>query len=274
MITYIGAIASVMILAHITSAFAIRLKRNDLADVIWGPGFVVALAGAAFARAFTNVFANGNWTTPKLDFGPREYVILTAVTVWGLRLFFHIGLRNLRKTSEDPRYESMRRSWGASWVWKTYAYVFILQAFLLLVIALAPLRSIEIAPRPFDMLVLIGIGVWLCGFIFEAIGDRQLKAFTAKPENKGRIMDQGLWSWSRHPNYFGEVVQWWGIFLMCVDLSSWWVVISPITITYLILKVSGVPMLEKLMSSRPGFREYQERTSVFWPRPPRIGNDN
>jgi steroid 5-alpha reductase family enzyme len=133
------------------------------------------------------------------------------------------------------------------------------------VIALPIIYSVEKAPREMSPLVFLGVFLWLVGFFFESISDAQLKKFKAEPGNKGQIMTQGLWSWSRHPNYFGEVLQWWALFLMAVDLSSLWLIISPVAINFLILKVSGVPMLEELMEGRPGFQDYKKRTPIFFP---------
>lgn len=257
---YFGGIITTLILVHIAFVFAIKTKRNDLADVIWGPGFVVAALGAILGR----------WLqTGEAPLGPREYLVLIFLSLWAFRLFSHIGLRTLRKSHEDTRYKNMRDNWGNLWILKTYLYVFILQGVLLFIVDLPILQTVSSAPRSIDALVVLGALVWIIGFTIEAISDRQLQQFIADPKNKGRIMDRGLWSWSRHPNYFGEVTLWWGVFFMCVSLQSWWVIVSPLMITFLILKVSGVPMLEALMENRPGFADYKAKTSCFFPWPPR-----
>lgn len=257
---YSGGVIATLILVHIAFIFAIKTKRNDLADVIWGPGFVVAAVGAILGR----------WLqTGEAHLGPREYLVLIFLSVWAFRLFSHIGLRTLRKSHEDSRYKTMRDNWGSLWVLKTYLYVFILQGVLLFIVDLPILQTVSTAPRPIDAVVGLGILLWMIGFTIEAISDRQLQQFIADPKNKGRIMDRGLWSWSRHPNYFGEVTLWWGFFLMCVSRDTWWLILSPLMMTFLILKVSGVPLLEKLMENRPGFAEYKAKTSCFFPWPPR-----
>ncbi len=183
----------------------------------------------------------------------------------------HIGLRTIRKEKEDERYQKMRENWGASWRIQSYLKVFILQGILMFLISTPILSLIANSSTSFHPFILmVGFAVWLVGFAMESLSDSQLKNFKADPANKGRIMDQGLWSWSRHPNYFGEVLQWWGIFLMCWSgMASLWTVFAPLLIHFLILKVSGVDLLEKLMEGRPGYAEYKARTSRFIPWPPK-----
>ncbi len=260
MSAYIGGVVAVLLACHLVFILAAYLRRNDIADVFWGLGFLVAAAGAIMGSGITESLQNLQVT---------ELTILFCVGVWALRLAYHIGRRFLKSHEEDVRYANWRKEWGSGWLLRTYLQVFLLQAVFLIIISLPVLRSIALAPRSFTYAVGIGLLVWIFGFIFEAVGDEQLRRFKLNPSNKGRLMDRGLWSWSRHPNYFGEVVQWWGIFLMCVEPGGWWLIISPIVITFLILKVSGVPMLEKLMEGRPGFAEYKQRTALFFPRPPK-----
>ncbi|MGZ3723484.1 MAG: DUF1295 domain-containing protein [Bdellovibrionales bacterium] len=189
---------------------------------------------------------------------------------WGLRLFAHLGLRNLSHDREDARYAKWRKEWGDTWIWRSYLQVFLLQGTILLIIDLPVLWIVASFPREIDSLLIAGTLLWLAGFVFESLGDYQLKKFSQNPEHKGKLIQSGLWAYSRHPNYFGEVVQWWGIFLIALSVpGGWMTVISPLTITFLILKVSGVPMLEEQMKSRPGFAEYQRCVSKFFPRPPR-----
>ena len=262
---YTGALAALLITIQVVALFALIKKRNDYADVFWGPGFVVAACGALIVL----------WISKEnFSLGVREITILTCVSFWALRLFFHVGLRTIRKSQEDIRYLNWRKEWGATWIWRSYLQVFVLQGLILFVIATPILYAFEKSPREISGLdaFYLGLIIWLIGFLFESIGDAQLEKFKANPANKGQIMTQGLWSWSRHPNYFGEVAQWWGIFLMAVDSSGLWLIISPITITFFIMKVSGVPMLEKLMESRPGFQEYKNQTSAFFPWFPKKKN--
>lgn len=238
------------------SLFAIRRKRNDVADVFWGPGFVVVGLAAAATKGFSIL-------------GLTEILICGAIFIWALRLSLHIGRRFAHESVEDSRYQKMRAGWGEAWRLQSYLKVFLLQAVILYIVALPLTYTIATAPRDTTNLVLFGFGVWIFGFIFGALADEQLRRFKAEPANKGRLMDQGLWSWSRHPNYFGEVTQWWGIFLMAVTVESLWLIVSPVLITFLILKVSGISLMESAMASRPGFAEYQDRVSAFLPRPPR-----
>ncbi len=254
---YLISLLATFILFHLAFLFAVKFKRNDIADVLWGPGFVVAaLAGlCALPRGWHQL-------------GEREWLILIFLSTWASRLFWHIGRRFLKKQSEDTRYAGMRAKWGANWLWRSYLLVFVLQGILLLAVDSGVLRALEISPRPINLFFVIGASLWVLGFIFETVSDRQLRLFSSDARNKGRIMNTGLWKFSRHPNYFGEVVQWWGLFLMSADSSAWWTIVSPLLITFLILKVSGIPMLEELMGGRPGYAEYKARTSVFIPWPP------
>jgi len=252
------AALSIFLFASITFIPAFLLKKNDLADVIWGPGFLVSGAGAWL------------WGQPGRVADARLILAFSMIGLWALRLFWHVGRRNLLHREEDTRYLNWRKEWGRNWVWRSYLQVFVLQGIFLLVIN-APLLWILGSPSlPLDFFCFAGAFLWILGFLFETISDEQLRIFKTNPANKGRIMTSGLWSWSRHPNYFGEVVQWWGIFLLALPLPAGFLtVLSPIAITFLILKVSGVPMLEKLMENRAGFDVYRRRTSIFFPRPPR-----
>lgn len=251
---YVGSAVAVLMAVQIVFILALIMKRNDYADIFWGPGFVIAVLGA--------LFLSGRDLN---SLAMREVLIIGCISLWALRLFWHIGLRSLLKGKEDIRYLNWRNEWGKNWIWRTYLQVFILQALILLVVALPAVYSVDQTPREMTGFVYAGILIWIFGFIFESVSDSQLKKFKADPGNKGKLMTSGLWSLSRHPNYFGEVIQWWGIFLMAVQLNSLWLIVSPILITYLIVKVSGIPMLEKLMEGRPGFEEYKAKTSIFVP---------
>jgi steroid 5-alpha reductase family enzyme len=248
---------SVFVFFLLSAMIAIKIKRNDLADVMWGLGFVVAMDGGIFFRE------------NHVSLGPVEMLIVFCVTLWGLRLFWYLGSRFLSKKTEDARYANWRKEWGSTWIWRSLLQVWTLQPALLLLIVLPVLSAIDRAPLEITLWVQIGLIFWMLGFLFESLGDYQLKKFLRDPANKGQLMTKGLWSWTRHPNYFGEVTQWWGIFLMAATLDTWWLIISPLTITFFILKISGVTMLEKLMENRPGFADYQRRTSKFFPLPPK-----
>ncbi len=229
---------------------ALFLKDNSIADIAWGPGFIIASASA--------VWFNESYYLP-------QAVVLFMVMLWGIRLGSRIFLRN-RMRGEDPRYARWRKSWGRYFIIRSYLQVFLLQGLILLV-NVSPVLVIAASGRKAIVWAdLLGIALWTCGFLFEAIGDRQLDAFLKDPANRGRIIDRGLWRYSRHPNYFGEVVMWWGIFIIALSSEMGWVsVVGPLVITAMILFVSGVPVTERMMASRPGFEEYKKGVSVFIP---------
>ena len=241
-----------VIFAFANVCFIISLikKRNDIADVAWGIGFIIV--------AWTAFLLN--------EFSVRGLLVNMLVTIWGFRLAFHIWSRH-RGKAEDFRYKAWRESWGKTFLIRSYLQVFILQGFFLFVISL-PIIFVNQLNTAFTIFDIIGVTVWTTGFLFEAIADFQLSKFTENTANKGKIIQTGLWKYSRHPNYFGEVVLWWGIFLFALPFGLW-TIISPLTITILILFVSGIPLLEKKYENNTEFAEYKKRTSVFFPLPPR-----
>jgi steroid 5-alpha reductase family enzyme len=247
----------IVLLIYFSIAFAIAQSRknNGLIDVAWGPGFVVA--------ALTSLAISDEPNS-------RGYLATLMVLLWGLRLSYHLFKRNWNK-SEDYRYQAMRERWGdRDHQITAYVRIFIPQMLLLFIIVQPVLRMNLKDGGPFGALDLIGILVWSAGYFFEVVGDWQLKQFISKPENKGRLMKSGLWKYSRHPNYFGEATMWWGIFLMALSVKgSFFTIISPILITYLLLFVSGVPLLEKKYQNHPEFKEYAMKTSKFFPMPPK-----
>ncbi len=229
-------------------------KRNDVADVAWGLGFVL-LAWSAF------VLSDGP--------GVRGILVNILVSIWGVRLAWHIHSRN-RGQTEDYRYLAWRTAWGKWFYVRSYAQVYLLQGFLLFLVASPVLLINRSVATGLGMLDALGMAVWLVGFSFEAVGDAQLARFIKDPVNKGKLMQGGLWAYTRHPNYFGEVMQWWGLWLVALSVPGGWLgIIGPMTITFLILKVSGVPMLERKMQEHPEFAAYERRVSMFIPLPPR-----
>jgi steroid 5-alpha reductase family enzyme len=200
----------------------------------------------------------------------RGFVVLALVTVWALRLAIHIFLRNAGKP-EDFRYAAWRRQHGDRWPLISLFMVFLLQGSILWIVAL-PLQLV-LAARDTVAVTLWdypGILLWIAGFVFQALGDAQLARFKRDPANAGRIMDRGLWRWTRHPNYFGEALMWWGIWLLVAGLPGGvWTMIGPVLITWLLVKVSGMAMLERALGERPGYSEYCMRTSPFIPWFPR-----
>lgn len=245
-----------VVLVYMSGWFLLALwrRRNDLADIAWGGVFIVAALAAA-------------WWQPAV--APRGRLAVILVILWGLRLAIHIGLRNLGK-GEDERYRKWREEWGRHWLLRSFLQVFLLQGFLGYVISLPVLWIVFSATSPWGILDAVGLTVWAVGLFFEAVGDFQLAQFKKDPANRGRIIQHGLWRYSRHPNYFGEVTLWWGIYLLALSAgAAWWTIIGPLTITFLILKVSGIPLLEKKYVNNAAFQEYARRTSAFFPLPPR-----
>jgi steroid 5-alpha reductase family enzyme len=244
--------AAIVIFSYMTILFVLAtiFKDNSIADIAWGPGFIVV-----------------TWAILSINtaFGARQFLAAALVTIWGLRLGIRIFRRNFGK-GEDPRYKKWREEWGKFFVLRSYLQVFILQGFILL-LNVAPIIVIMAGIR--EKLIwsdFIGLVIWVVGFLFESIGDYQLDTFLKKPEHRGKIIDEGLWKYTRHPNYFGESTMWWGIFIIALNQSWGWVgVIGPLVITGMILFVSGIPMTEKLMAKVPGWEEYKRRTSPFIP---------
>jgi steroid 5-alpha reductase family enzyme len=244
------------VLLYMTGWFiAARIRgRNDIADVAWGLGFILV--------AIISLVSSG-------AFSARGLLVSWLVLIWGVRLALHIHSRN-RGRGEDPRYRKWREEWGTWFVLRSFLQVFMLQGVLLLLVAVPIVFVNTAASKPLGWLDLLGLAIWLYGFCFEAVGDWQLLKFIRDPGNKGRLMTSGLWRYTRHPNYFGEVTLWWGIWLMTLALpGSWLTIIGPLTITFLILKISGIPMLEKPYEDRADFQEYKHRTSPFFPLPPK-----
>lgn len=229
---------------------SVMKKRNDVADVAWGLGFVLL--------AWTSFFLSG--------FGVVSFLVNILITIWGGRLAWHIYKRNKNKP-EDKRYQDWRKKWKNFYI-RSYIQIFILQGILLYLIVLPAIFINLNSLNELGLVQIIGILIWMVGFYFESTGDRQLKDFISNPVNKGKIMDQGLWRYTRHPNYFGEVTLWWGIFIIALSIPNAWVmIIGPLTITILILFVSGIPLLEKKYAGRSDFEAYKKRTSIFFPLP-------
>lgn len=233
---------------------ALKLRRNDVADVAWGTGFIILALVGQFSATATSI---------------RGFIVTGLVIIWGLRLSLHISLRN-RGKPEDPRYRKWREEWGAHANVRAYFQVFLLQG-LLIVVVLIPVTYIQSHQSgALTWVDAIGVAVWLIGFAFEAIGDYQLIRFKKDVRNRGRVITSGLWKFTRHPNYFGEVTLWWGVWLIaCWVPGGWQTVFGPATITALILFVSGIPLLEKKYEGDIQFEEYKRTTSAFFPLPPK-----
>jgi steroid 5-alpha reductase family enzyme len=248
--------SALAVAAYMTALFVVAVVRKDnsVADIGWGGGFI-AVALLAFFREQSWAF--------------RRVLVVALVVVWGLRLAGHIYLRN-RTKGEDFRYAAWRARWGKGFLLRSYVQVFLLQGALLLAISAPVLLALrEREGRP-DAWAAVGAAVWAFGFLFEAVSDHELVRFKRRPENEGRIITTGLWKFSRHPNYFGEAVLWWGLFFIALPAPGGWLgVIGPLTITLLLRFVSGVPMLERKYRGRPDFEDYARRTNAFFPWPPK-----
>jgi steroid 5-alpha reductase family enzyme len=248
--------AAITVFIYMAAVFvlALRLKNNGVVDVAWGLGFTVVTA-ALFTRE------------PALY--PAKALVMALVLVWGLRLSIHIFMRNAGKP-EDFRYAKMRQNWGKTAPVKSFFFIFMLQGLLMLVVSLPVTVLFSSPARPLGALDVIGALVFAMGFFFEVVGDRQLAAHVRDPGNKGKLMTRGLWSATRHPNYFGEATLWWGIGLIELrSANGWAALIGPIAITFLLLFVSGVPLLEKKYAGRPDWEAYKAKTPKFFPWFPR-----
>ena len=261
------ALTSIVILIHFTIYFFRAVKQNNfgIIDIGWGQGFVFVVWLLMIYRVFI-LGANAN---------AIGYLTLILTSIWGIRLSSHIGQRNHGKP-EDKRYVAMRAKIKPPYVLiKSYVNIFLLQALFMFIISLVLVFNVMSGlTNPVEPMMLIpiilGVLVWLGGYFFQSVGDRQLAIFVAKPENKGKLMTEGLWAYTRHPNYFGEVLMWWGIALLgfangfgiAIPLIG---LISPLVVTWLLRYMSGVPLLEKHMKTKPGFAEYEKTTNIFFP---------
>lgn len=241
------------------------LTDSSIVDVYWGLGFV-SVYWLGYVLSTSGVGAPQPLVT-------RPLLVGLLVTIWGLRLALHILRRNWGQ-GEDFRYAHWRREAGAAWWWRSYFKVFLLQGAILWIVSwplLAVLASGEPFPGWLDGLAIL---VWSAGFIFEAGGDWQLSRFKADPANRGRLLTQGLWRYTRHPNYFGDALVWWGFYLFAVAAGAWWTIFSPLLMTYLLRRVSGVTMLERsLRETKPGYAAYIAQTNAFFPGRPKVVPD-
>lgn len=245
-------IIALVIFSYVTLGFIVSriIKRNDIADVMWGPGILLTGITASFITSHESVIGT---------------ITLMFAGIWASRLAIRIYLKNRART-EDRRYQELSASWGKFFTLRSYLQVFLLQGVLMMIVGYSLVHAHLYGGNTITIFTLIGIGLWILGFLFEAIGDYQLDAFLHNPENKGRLMRYGLWAYSRHPNYFGEITMWWGLFLMVISLPfGLYAIVSPLLITFLITKVSGIPMLEKGLQNHPEFPEYKRTVSVLIP---------
>jgi steroid 5-alpha reductase family enzyme len=249
---YLWAWLAVIGLLTLLWGISIPLRNVSIVDIFWGFGFVVI-------NALWYRLAGGDPT--------RKLLLLLLVSVWGLRLSAYLGWRNIGHP-EDFRYQEFRRQYGPHrYWWVSFFQVFLLQGVLLGLIA-APLFAVQTqgVERPLGGFDYAGVALWVIGFAFEAGGDWQLARFKADPNNKGKVMDKGFWRYTRHPNYFGDTAVWWGYGLFCIGAGNYWAILGSLLMTGLIIRVSGVTLLEKtLRTTKPQYAEYVRKTSAFLP---------
>jgi steroid 5-alpha reductase family enzyme len=198
----------------------------------------------------------------------RAWIIVVLVSIWAFRLFLHLIVRNWSK-EEDYRYQSFRKQWGKNYWWGSYFQVFLLQAILAWLIS-TTIGMGMVSIKPLAFLDYLAVVVWIIGFFFEAVGDYQLVRFKAEPENKGKLLTSGLWKYTRHPNYFGDAACWWSYGLLALSGGYFFGIAGSLIMTYLLLNVSGVSLLERsLGKTKPGYEDYMRKTSAFLPRPPK-----
>ncbi|MGF1525230.1 MAG: DUF1295 domain-containing protein [Candidatus Competibacterales bacterium] len=250
---YLGGLVALVGLAVVGWGLSAALRNVGVVDVLWGLFFLVAVStyGALVPEA-----------------GPRAWLIVALVALWSLRLAGYIAWRSHGKP-EDKRYAAIRRRNEPGFAWKSGYMIFGFQGLLAWIISL-PLLAAAAAPTPLNLFDAAGVVLWLVGMVFEAGGDYQLARFKADPENRGKILDRGLWRYTRHPNYFGDCCVWWGFYLVALGGGGWWSVASPLLMTFLLLKFSGVSLTEAGMAKdHPSYGDYQRRTNAFFPGPPK-----
>ena len=233
---------------------SLLIHDSSIVDIFWGSGFAVL----AWVYYFN---ADG--------YQPRQLLMAIMVTLWGLRLSGYIGWRNIGK-GEDFRYQKWRQEAGPAWWWKSYFRVYLLQGIILWIVASPLLAANYYATDSLNLLDFVGVILGAIGLFFEAVGDYQLARFKANPTNKGKVMNTGLWRYTRHPNYFGDAVVWWGFWGVALAAGGFWTVYSPFIMTFLLMKVSGAALLEKTLTvSKPKYADYIERTNAFFPGIPK-----
>ncbi|HEY1085122.1 MAG TPA: DUF1295 domain-containing protein [Candidatus Saccharimonadales bacterium] len=234
------------------------LGRLDIVDAGWGGAFVVA---AITAWVVNQHQPEIGWNIQTLTTG--------LVVIWATRLSYHV-IKRLMRQSEDKRYSTLRKNWKGNEIVNAYVRVFLLQAVLATIISIALIHINISTQEAISYWTILGAAIWTAGFIFESVADMQLKNHIKNRKNSKKLLTSGLWKYTRHPNYFGEATMWWGILVIACGTPYGWVgIITPVVITYLLLFVSGVPLAEKALEKRKGWKVYKNRTSIFVPLPPR-----
>jgi steroid 5-alpha reductase family enzyme len=251
---YASGLYAALALAVLTWIVSVIKRDVSIVDSVWSL-MILAAALAYFLRA---------------EPGLRSSFILTLAVIWALRLALHITWRNWGEP-EDRRYQAIRRRYEPHFALKSLGIIFVFQAILAWLVSM-PLWAAVPVPPGFSLFDVAAVALWGIGMGFETVADWQLARFKADPSNRGKVMDRGLWRYTRHPNYFGECLVWWGFFLFAVPTGAWWTVISPLLMTWLLLKVSGITLLEaSIVTRRPAYREYIAATNAFIPGPRKRG---
>jgi len=249
---FIEGMIVIMVLATLTWMLSVYLKDVSIVDSIWSLMFLAAA-----------IYYYVNLSEASIG----QDIFFIVVLIWSARLAIHLTWRNWGEP-EDRRYQDIRKKYSPNFALKSFPIIFVFQAVLAIVISLpivsvlgAESRSVE-----FSMIQYLALAIWLAGFLFESIADWQLSSFKNDPGNAGKVMNKGLWRFSRHPNYFGEFLIWWGFYLFAFNTAPWWIIVSPILMSWLLLKFSGVVMLEEtIVNRRPKYQQYIESTNAFFP---------
>jgi steroid 5-alpha reductase family enzyme len=260
MISSVFTSAALLLLFFMFLLFAIgqAAKDNSIADIAYGPAFLVA--------GWSGLLLGSSG-----ELHSRSLLLLLLVSLWGMRLAVHLAVRHHGR-GEDFRYQNFRRQWGKTVVWRSFLQVYLLQGTIILLISTPILLTAAAPGPPLGLFDFLGLLVFATGLLFEAVSDFQLLIFKKDPGNRGKIIMHGLWRYSRHPNYFGEALLWWGIFLLALPgPHGLYGLVAPLTIAFLLLKVSGIPMLEAKYQDDPLFQAYRQRTNAFFPWLPKDG---
>ena len=248
---YLSGLYGILALAALTWLVSLIKRDVSIVDSMWS------------VMIFASAFVYSSSVEPYWN---RSSLVLTLVLLWALRLTMYITWRHWGEP-EDARYQAIRRKYEPSFPLKSLGIIFVFQAFLAWIISM-PLWIALSVPFEYTVFDILAVGLWTIGMFFESVGDWQLARFKANPANHGKVMNHGLWRYTRHPNYFGECLIWWGFFLFAVPTGAWWAILSPVLLTFLLLKFSGVTMLEEaIVDRRPAYREYIESTNAFIPGP-------
>jgi steroid 5-alpha reductase family enzyme len=252
---YVAGLIATLSVATVTWVVSVLKRDASIVDGVWAVMFVAA--GTVYA------YGDNHHTG-------RATLTLSLLLLWAVRLSSHIIVRNWGEP-EDRRYRDIREKYEPHFALKSLGIIFWFQAGLAWIISM-PLWPALTVPIDWGGVDLLAVIVWIAGMSFESVGDWQLSRFKGDPANRGKVMDRGLWRYTRHPNYFGECLIWWGFYLFAVQTGAWWAIVGPLLLTYLLLKFSGVTLMEQtIVERRPAYREYMTRTNAFLPGPPRRG---